>query len=143
MSLYVQTNQCVTLSDANNTISAADTGKTFLIPSIVPLLTIRTITLPTPQLGLRYKFIMLGLVGAAAATSQVVITGGVTSMRGQLTISGASVISGPAGAGSFAGGAAGTGAGPGDTIEVTCMQVLPAQWACTGAASATAPFAVA
>ena len=143
MSLYVQTNQCVTLSDANNTISAVDTGKIFLIPSIVPLLTVRTITLPTPQLGLRYKFIMLGLVGAAAITSLVTITGGATSMRGQLTRAGGSDYSGAAGVGSFSfqGGAAGVGAGPGDTIEVTCMNILPTQWACTGCASATAPFA--
>ena len=142
MSLYVQTNQCVTLTDANNTISAADSGKTFLIPSVVPATTVRTITLPTVQLGLRYKFIMLGLVGATNA-SQVAITGGVTSMRGQLTLSGGSFITGVAGAVSFAfiGGAAGAGAGPGDTIEVTCMQVLPAQWSFNGSASATAPFA--
>ena len=92
MSLYVQTNQCVTLSDANNTISAADTGKIFLIPSVVPVATTRTITLPTAQLGLRYKFIMLGLVGALN-TSVVSISGGTTSMRGQLTFSGASLFS--------------------------------------------------
>ena len=142
MSLYVQTNQCVTLIDANNTISAADTGKIFLIPSVTPLTTIRTITLPTAQLGLRYKFIMTGLVGLLNS-SVVSITGGATSMRGQLTYSGASLLSGPAGANSFSfiGGAAGAGAGPGDTIEVTCMQVLPAQWSCNGSASATAPFA--
>ena len=142
MSLYVQTNQCVTLTDANNTISAADTGKIFLIPPVVPAATTRTITLPTTQLCLRYKFIMLGLVGALN-TSIVTITGGATSMRGQLTYSGASLLSGVAGANSFSfqGGAAGVGAGPGDTIEVTCMQVLPAQWSCNGSASATAPFA--
>ena len=106
------------------------------------LTTIRTITLPTPQLGLRYKFIMLGLVGAGI-TSQALITGGVNSMRGQLTYSGASLISGVAGVSSFAfqEGIAGAGAGPGDTIEVTCMNTLPVQWACTGCASATAPFA--
>ena len=142
MSLYIQTNQCVTLTDANNTISAADTGKIFLITSVGVVATTRIITLPALQLGLRYKFIMLGLVGALN-TSVVAITGGVNSMMGQLTFSGASVLSGPAGANSFSfiGGAAGAGSGPGDTIEVTCMQVLPAQWSCNGSASATAPFA--
>ena len=142
MSLYVQTNQCVTLTDANNTISAADTGKIFLIPPVAVVATTRIITLPAPQLGLRYKFIMQGLVGALN-TSIVAISGGANSMRGQLSVSGGSLISGVAGANSFSfiGGVAGAGAGPGDTIEVTCMSVLPTQWACTGAASATAPFA--
>ena len=85
---------------------------------------------------------MLGLVGAAN-TSQVVITGGANSMRGQLTYSGASLISGVAGVSSFAfqGGIAGAGAGHGETIEVTFMNTLPVQWACTGCASATEPFA--
>ena len=142
MSLYVQTNQCVTLTDANNTISAADTGKIFLIPSVEVAATTRTITLPTTQLCLRYKFIMLGLVGALN-TSVVAITEGVTSMRGQLTYSGASLSSPAAGVTSFSfiGGVAGAGAGPGDTMEVTCMNTLPAQWSCNGSASATAPFA--
>ena len=53
MSVYVQTNQPVTLLNAANTISAADTGKLMLIPALTAAT--RVITLPAAAAGLHYR----------------------------------------------------------------------------------------
>ena len=141
MSNYIQSNQVVTLPDAANSISSADTGKTFIIPAVGLAATNRIITLPTAQLGLKYKFIMSALTGAAN-TRLVSITGGANSMYDVLLQSGGSISTNAAGSTSvqLLGGVAGAGAGPGDSIEVTCMSGT--QWSVLGSSSATAAFAV-
>ncbi len=85
---------------------------------------------------------MSALTGAAN-TRLVSITGGANSMNGVLLQSGGSVSTNAAGSQyvQFLGGAAGAGAGPGDSIEVTCMSST--QWSVIGSSGATAAFAVA
>lgn len=140
MTSLIQSNQPIILTDTSQTLSASDSGKIFLVPAVAAIGT-TTLTLPTKQLGLRYKFIMTDLVGAAN-TRIVSIAGGAASMNGMMFMSGGAVPTIAAGnaAVQFIGGAAGAGAGPGDTIEVTCMSGT--QWSVTGSSSATAAFAV-
>lgn len=52
MSVYVQTNQPITLGDADASIGAADTGKLILVNTLTGN---RTYTLPTAAAGLHYR----------------------------------------------------------------------------------------
>lgn len=65
MSNYIQSNYVVTLPNAvAYTVLPSDSGKTLLLPGQGAAM---AITLPTPQMGLRYKFIVTG-----AAVGQIV-----------------------------------------------------------------------
>ena len=64
MSGYVQTNQSFILPSANYTVSAADTGKLFLIPQLGVVI---TITLPAGQAGLHYRFMAIATLAFTAA----------------------------------------------------------------------------
>lgn len=58
MSNYIQSNYVVTLPNAvAYTVLPSDSGKTLLLPGQGAAM---AITLPTPQMGLRYKFIITG-----------------------------------------------------------------------------------
>lgn len=54
MSGYVQTNQKISLPDANYTVSSGDSGKIFTISTLGAN---RTLTLPSAQSGLYYTFV--------------------------------------------------------------------------------------
>jgi len=54
MSGYAQTNQKISLPDANYTVSSADSGKIFTISTLGAD---RTVTLPSAQSGLYYTFV--------------------------------------------------------------------------------------
>ena len=65
MSLYVQTNQVITLSTATPlTISAADTGKFILVPGQAGA---QIINLPALAPGLTYRFIKTGIAAAGSS----------------------------------------------------------------------------
>ena len=65
MSLYVQTNQVITLSTATPlTISTADTGKFILVPGQAGA---QIINLPALAPGLTYRFIKTGIAAAGSS----------------------------------------------------------------------------
>jgi len=68
MSIYIQSNQVVSLPNTNLTISAVDTGKIMITPQTVGATNI-TFTLPSLAAGLHYRFIN----GAPAALSGTVL----------------------------------------------------------------------
>lgn len=64
MSNYIQTNYVVAIPDAATyTVLPSDSGKTLLIPILGQVL---AITLPVPQMGLRYRFMAVGILANAA-----------------------------------------------------------------------------
>ena len=69
----VQTNQFVTMANAAASILAIDTGKTHLIPGQGAA---RIFTLPLPQPGLNYKFMIIG--GTAGNNITMTPSGGAT-----------------------------------------------------------------
>ena len=78
MSLYIQTNQCVTLSTATPlTISASDTGKFILVPGQAGA---QIINLPALAPGLTYRFIKTGIANAGSS----VITPITAVIQGQI-----------------------------------------------------------
>lgn len=82
MSVYVQTNQPypLTLTAAAVAISAADTGKVFLIG---PMAQATTITLPALAAGLRYRF-QTTVAGAALAFLCTIRAVAATNIQGVL-----------------------------------------------------------
>lgn len=83
MSVYVQTNQTVLLLNANNTISAADTGKTILIPVLT--VATRVITLPALASGLHYRFVVnVGAIAGLTRIARLTPAAGGTPVNGVL-----------------------------------------------------------
>lgn len=76
----------VTVLDATYTVTAAETGTTFILSDTTEFAT----TLPAPAAGLRYRFI----VGAApsGANYTVVTNGNATIIQGAVVVNGASVL---------------------------------------------------
>src|SRR5690606_18956938 len=75
MSAYIQSNYVVTLPDAAYTVLESDSGKTLLIPALGAA---RVITLPTPKMGLHYKFMAIATLTNTAtltAAGGAVMTG--------------------------------------------------------------------
>jgi len=70
MSGYVQSNYVVSLPPINQTLSAADSGKIFLLPDLGAA---KTITLPALSPGLHYTFLNAAL---AAAFNWTITSGG-------------------------------------------------------------------
>ena len=87
MSILLQSNQVVSLLNADATISVYDSGKIHVCPQTAGAVNI-TLTLPVVQAGLHYRFIN----GAAAALSGSVIIAGSAAnlLRGN-------IIQGPVG----------------------------------------------
>lgn len=148
----VPTNAVILLADADITLSASDSGKIFLLSAVAADGT-TTITLPAApaggatglQQGLTYKFVMNAAVGPTNARI-LKISGGGTTMKGLLLTGGATVAAaiiktadGGSASASFIGGAAGTGGGLGDMIEVTYNGT---KWSIFGVGQGLAPFAI-
>lgn len=131
MSEYIQSNQVITLADTNNVISAADTGKTFLVPTNAGAApTIRTITLPAGQLGLRYRFILNASAGVATNAINIT-TGAAGGLRGVLLTANSTVPVVAANTNvTFIGAAGAAAAQPGDYIDVCCISAT--QWSVMG-----------
>ena len=111
MATYVQTNQPITLTNANYVVSVVDTGKIFLLIDITGD---RTITLPAPVAGLHYIFINLAL----AAVHNWTVECGAGTVNGVLVRVGVAVATAVAAGGhiNFIGGTSIVG----DCVEVYC-----------------------
>ncbi len=81
MSGYIQTNQIINVPNVlAYAVSAADTGKTLILPQTTALGTV-AITLPAPATGLHYRFIN-GSAAIAVSTVTIAATGAI--IHGQI-----------------------------------------------------------
>jgi hypothetical protein len=74
MSGYVQTNQAITLPDSVYTVSAADTGKLFLVPVLAVN---RVVTLPAVAVGLHFRFLATATLTHTATITAAGLVNGV------------------------------------------------------------------